>query len=316
MSSVTIKELLDAGVHFGHQTRRWNPKMEDYIFEARSKIHIIDVRKSRKQLLAALDFVRDKVAEGQDVLFVGTKKQAREILKESAERLRMHYVTDRWLGGALTNFRTIRLSINRLIELEALRDDAALAGRSKKEVASLRREEHKLHRNLDGIRGMENLPGVLVVFDIGRELNAVREARKLSIPIIGVVDTNCDPTLVDFPIPCNDDGIRATKLVVAKVEEAILEGIELRKQKIGTEKKTEKEEKPEQEGKKGTAGGKKRKAPAAKTAAKADKKQVEPDEAPEAPVPSEQPAEAEAESTGENAGEELEENAGSEEPKS
>ncbi len=236
MSSVTIKELLDAGVHFGHQTRRWNPKMEDYIFESRSKIHIIDVRKTRKQLLAALDFIRENVAEGKDVLFVGTKKQAREILKESAQRLKMHYVTDRWLGGALTNFRTIRLSINRLIELESLRDEAALAGRSKKEVASLRREELKLHRNLDGIRAMEELPGVLVIFDIGRELNAVREARKLAIPIVAVVDTNCDPTLIDFPIPCNDDGIRATKLVVAKVEEVIMEGIELRKKRIGEKK--------------------------------------------------------------------------------
>ncbi len=256
MSSVTIKELLEAGVHFGHQTRRWNPKMEDYIFEARSKIHIIDVRKTRKQLLAALDFIRDRVAEGQDVLFVGTKKQAREILKESAERLKMHYVTDRWLGGALTNFRTIRLSINRLIELEALKDEAALAGRSKKEVASLRREEHKLHRNLDGIRGMEKLPGVLVIFDIGRELNAVREARKLQIPIVAVVDTNCDPTLVEFPIPCNDDGIRATKLMVAKVEEAIMEGIELRKQQMG-----EKEKKSAGKGEKSESGRKRKSAP-------------------------------------------------------
>jgi len=243
VSSVTIKELLDAGVHFGHQTRRWNPKMEDFIFEARSKIHIIDVRRTRRQLLAALDYIREKVAEGEDVLFVGTKKQAREILKESAERLRMHYVTDRWLGGALTNFRTIRLSINRLIELEALREGDALTGRSKKEVASLRREEHKLHRNLDGIRAMEELPGVMVVFDIGRELNAVREARKLKIPIVAVVDTNCDPTLVDFPIPGNDDGIRATRLMVAKIEEAIMEGIELRKRRIGEKKDKEKKDK-------------------------------------------------------------------------
>ncbi len=270
MSSVTIKELLDAGVHFGHQTRRWNPKMEDYIFEARSKIHIIDVRRTRRQLLAALGYIREKVADGQDVLFVGTKKQAREILKESAERLRMHYVTDRWLGGALTNFRTIRLSIKRLIELEALREGDALAGRSKKEVASLRREEHKLHRNLDGIRAMEELPGVLVVFDIGRELNAVREARKLKIPIVAVVDTNCDPTLVDFPIPGNDDGIRATKLMVAKIEEAIMAGIELRKRRIGEKKEKEKKEKEkkkkEKKGKeeKGKGKGKEKKEKAVK----------------------------------------------------
>ena len=282
MSSVTLKELLEAGVHFGHQTRRWNPKMEDYIFEARSKIHIIDVRKTRKQLLAALDFIREQVAEGKDVLFVGTKKQAREILKDSAQRLTMHYVTDRWLGGALTNFRTIRLSINRLIELESLRDD--IAGKSKKEVAALRREEHKLHRNLDGIRAMEDLPGVLVVFDIGRELNAVREARKLKIPIVAVVDTNCDPNLIDFPIPGNDDGIRATKLVVAKVEEAIQEGIELRKKRIG-----EKKEKEEKNG-----AGRKRKSPAAESSPP-----------PETPAP-EEPAPGEVEPAGEDEPEKTE----------
>ncbi|MDP8234956.1 MAG: 30S ribosomal protein S2 [Candidatus Erginobacter occultus] len=333
MSSVTIKELLDAGVHFGHQTRRWNPKMEDYIFEARSKIHIIDVRKSRKQLLAALDFIREKVADGQDVLLVGTKKQAREILKESAERLRMHYVVDRWLGGALTNFRTIRLSINRLIELESLRDEAALAGRSKKEVASLRREEHKLHRNLDGIRGMENLPGVLVVFDIGREMNAVREARKLSIPIVGVVDTNCDPTLVNFPIPCNDDGIRATKLVVSKVEETILEGIELRKQRIG-EEKIQAEEKDKDKDKKAAAGKKKRKSPEPKAARKkaepvpgpetakeaagpeAAKEAAGPESAPVADEAAANQAEVEVETTENTAPEKIEADAGVEEPKS
>lgn len=310
MISVTIKELLDAGVHFGHQTRRWNPKMEDYIFEARSKIHIIDVRESQKQLVAALDFIREKVADGKDVLCVGTKKQAREILKESAERLQMHYVTDRWLGGALTNFQTIRLSINRLIELESLRDETALAGRSKKEVASLRREEQKLHRNLDGIRRMENLPGVMIVFDIGRELNAVREARKLSIPIVGVVDTNCDPTLVDFAIPSNDDGIRAIKLIVSKIEEAILQGIELRKQRIGTEK-TEKDKKQKESG-----AERKRKSPPAKPSATAGKKKTKPATAPK-PLPStDDPVEVAAESTKEIAPDQAEDSAGSEELKS
>ncbi len=232
MISVTIKELLDAGVHFGHQTRRWNPKMEDYIFESRNKIHIIDIRKSLRLLKAALDIIRETVASGEDILLVGTKKQAREILKEAAERVKMHYVVDRWLGGALTNFQTIRLSINRLTELESLRNESALEGRSKKEVASLRREEHKLHRNLDGIRTMEKLPGLIVVIDIGRELNAVREARKLNIPIIALVDTNCDPSLVDFPIPSNDDGIRSTKLIISKIVEAIGEGVELRKKRV------------------------------------------------------------------------------------
>jgi len=243
VSSVTIKELLDAGVHFGHQTRRWNPKMEDYIFESRNKIHIIDIRKTIGLLNAAMDFIRDVVADGKDVLLVGTKKQSREILRETAERSQMHYVVDRWLGGALTNFQTIRLSINRLEELEAIRKESQLEGRSKKEVASLRREEHKLHRNLDGIRAMDNLPGVMVIVDIGREMNAVLEGRKLNIPIVALVDTNRNPALVDFPIPGNDDGIRATKLIISKIEEAINEGLDLRKKRIEDKKAKKSEEK-------------------------------------------------------------------------
>ena len=243
MSSVTIKELLDAGVHFGHQTRRWNPKMEDYIFESRNKIHIIDIRKTIGLLNAAMDFIRDVVADGKDVLLVGTKKQSREILRETAERSQMHYVVDRWLGGALTNFQTIRLSINRLEELEAIRKESQLEGRSKKEVASLRREEHKLHRNLDGIRAMDNLPGAMVIVDIGREINAVLEGRKLNIPIVALVDTNRNPALVDFPIPGNDDGIRATKLIISKIEEAINEGLDLRKKRIEDKKAKKSDEK-------------------------------------------------------------------------
>ena len=249
MNSVTIKELLDAGVHFGHQTRRWNPKMEDYIFESRNKIHIIDIRKTIGLLNAAMDFIRDVVADGKDVLLVGTKKQSREILRETAERSQMHYVVDRWLGGALTNFQTIRLSINRLEELEAIRKESQLEGRSKKEVASLRREEHKLHRNLDGIRAMDNLPGAMVIVDIGREINAVLEGRKLNIPIVALVDTNRNPALVDFPIPGNDDGIRATKLIISKIEEAINEGLDLRKKRIEDKKAKKSDEKK--------AGGKK-----------------------------------------------------------
>ena len=243
MNSVTIKELLDAGVHFGHQTRRWNPKMEDYIFESRNKIHIIDIRKTIGLLNAAMDFIRDVVADGKDVLLVGTKKQSREILRETAERSQMHYVVDRWLGGALTNFQTIRLSINRLEELEAIRKESQLEGRSKKEVASLRREEHKLHRNLDGIRAMDNLPGAMVIVDIGREINAVLEGRKLNIPIVALVDTNRNPALVDFPIPGNDDGIRATKLIISKIEEAINEGLDLRKKRIEDKKAKKSDEK-------------------------------------------------------------------------
>jgi len=174
---------------------------------------------------------------------VGTKKQSREILRETAERSQMHYVVDRWLGGALTNFQTIRLSINRLEELEAIRKESQLEGRSKKEVASLRREEHKLHRNLDGIRAMDNLPGAMVIVDIGREINAVLEGRKLNIPIVALVDTNRNPALVDFPIPGNDDGIRATKLIISKIEEAINEGLDLRKKRIEDKKAKKSEEK-------------------------------------------------------------------------
>ncbi|MEA3506998.1 MAG: 30S ribosomal protein S2 [Elusimicrobiota bacterium] len=278
MSSVTIKELLDSGVHFGHQTRRWNPKMESYIFESRSKIHIIDVRKTLRLLNNALNFIREVVENGKDVLLVGTKKQAREILKETAERLQMHYVVDRWLGGALTNFQTIRLSINRLEELEAIREESSIEGRSKKEVASLRREEHKLHRNLDGIRAMDKLPGVMVIIDIGREMNAVREGRKLNIPIVALVDTNRDPSLVNFPIPGNDDGIRATKLIVAKIEEAIAEGLELRKKKIEEKKSKKSAEKKSGETKK------KKKKQEEKVDEKAEKKKEKPVKKPESAI--------------------------------
>ncbi len=266
MSSVQIKELLTAGVHFGHQTKRWNPKMESYILESRSKIHIIDLRRTSRCLNEALEFIRERVAEGKDVLFVGTKKQCRELLKETAERLEMHYVVDRWLGGALTNFQTIRSSIKRLEELEAIRLQDATEGRSKKEVASLRREEQKLHRNLDGIRKMAEHPAVIMVIDIQREQNAVKEGRRLGIPIVALVDTNCDPTLVEFPIPGNDDGIRSTKLIVSKIEEAVAAGLSQRKrrpakkadeEKGGSASKAKKEKAAEPEKKlKKKAGGK------------------------------------------------------------
>jgi len=298
VSSVTIKELLDSGVHFGHQTRRWNPKMEDYIFESRNKIHIIDIRKTIRLLDAAMDFIRDVVANGKDVLLVGTKKQSREILKETAERSEMHYVVDRWLGGALTNFQTIRLSINRLEELEAIRKESQLEGRSKKEVASLRREEHKLHRNLDGIRAMNNLPGVMVIIDIGREMNAVLEGRKLNIPIVALVDTNRNPALVDFPIPGNDDGIRSTKLIVSKIEEAIHEGLELRKKMIedNKEKKSDdKKEKAKKSDSKKPAEPRKKKEPESdkKKKPESDKKKMpeiaEKDSSPPPPPPAAEP---------------------------
>ncbi len=264
MSSVQIKELLTAGVHFGHQTKRWNPKMCDYILESRSKTHIIDLRQTSRCLNKALEFIREKVAEGKDVLFIGTKKQCRDLLKETAERLEMHYVVDRWLGGALTNFQTIRSSIKRLEELEAIRLQDATEGRSKKEVASLRREEQKLHRNLDGIRKMAELPAVIVVIDIQREQNAVKEGRKLGIPIVALVDTNCDPTLVEFPIPGNDDGIRSTKLIISKVEVAVAAGLCRRKTSRPAKKADEEKDRPAAKAKKEKVAEPEKAAPAEK----------------------------------------------------
>ncbi len=237
MIQANIQDLLNAGVHFGHQTKRWNPKMEEYIFEARNGVHIIDLRKTARALAVALDFIEAQVKSGRDVLLVGTKKQCREMIKETAQRIKMHYVIDRWLGGTLTNFSTIRSSMRRLEELEKMLSPEGSAGRSKKELAQLRREETKLHRNLDGIRKMEHLPGLLIVVDIMREANAVREARRIGIPVVAVVDTNADPTLVDYPIPANDDGIRSTKLVMSLIEQAVAQGTARRGTKAPAEKK-------------------------------------------------------------------------------
>lgn len=270
MSQVTIKELLEAGVHFGHQTKRWNPKMEEFIFEARNGIHIIDLRRTYRMLNQALNFIRERVAGGEDVLFVGTKKQVRSIVKETSGRVEMHYVIDRWLGGTLTNFQTIRSSIKRLEELEKLREEDATEGRSKKEMAALRREENRLHRNLDGIRKMSGAPGVLVVVDIIREANAVREGRKLGVPIVAIVDTNCDPELVDLPIPGNDDGIRSSKVIFAQLVEAIEEGLTLRRKNPPPEKKAD-GEKPAAAAKPRASARKKTARPAKKT----DKKEKE-----------------------------------------
>jgi len=232
-----IQDLLNAGVHFGHQTKRWNPKMEEYIFEARNGVHIIDLRKTARALAAALEFIEAQVKSGRDVLLVATKKQCREMIKETAQRIKMHYVIDRWLGGTLTNFSTIRSSMRRLEELEKMLSPEGSAGRSKKELAQLRREETKLHRNLDGIRKMEHLPGLLIMIDIMREGNAVREARRIGIPVVAVVDTNCDPTLVAYPIPGNDDGIRSTKLIMSLIEQAVISGAARRGTRAAAEKK-------------------------------------------------------------------------------
>ena len=224
MAVVSMKQLLEAGVHFGHQTRRWNPKMARFIFTERNGIYIIDLQKTVKKVEEAYEFLRDVAASGAPILFVGTKKQAQNSIREEAERCNMYYVNERWLGGMLTNFRTIQTRIARLKELEAMFADGTVAQYTKKEGIILKRELDKLEKNLGGIKDMKKLPGAIFVIDSKKEEIAVAEARKLNIPVIATVDTNCDPDLVDFPIPANDDAIRAVKLLAGKMADAVLEG--------------------------------------------------------------------------------------------
>lgn len=224
MAVVAMKQLLEAGVHFGHQTRRWNPKMAEYIFQARNGIHIIDLQKSSKKLDEAYAFVKEQAEEGKNVLFVGTKKQAQECVKEAAIRCNMYYVDQRWLGGMLTNFKTIQGRINRLKELETMSEDGTFDVLPKKEVIVLRHEMEKLENNLGGIKEMTQMPGVMFVVDPKKEYNAIKEARKLGIKVVGLVDTNCSPEDVDYPIPGNDDAIRAVKLIADVIANAVIEG--------------------------------------------------------------------------------------------
>ena len=223
MSVVSMKQLLEAGVHFGHQTRRWNPKMAPYIFAERNQIYIIDLAKTVKLINEAYDFVRDVVAEGKPVLFVGTKKQAQESIKEVAIRAGEYYVNERWLGGMLTNYKTIETRIKRLFELEKMEENGTLELMTKKEKALLLGEKEKLERFLGGIKNMPELPGAIFVVDPKKEKIAVHEARKLGIPVVGVVDTNCDPDEIDFVIPGNDDAIRAVKLLTSVIADAVVE---------------------------------------------------------------------------------------------
>jgi len=224
LTEVTMKELLEAGVHFGHQTRRWNPKMEKYIFAERGGIYIIDLQKTLRMLQVACDFMKNVAAEGEAVLFVGTKKQAQESIVEEAQRCGMFYVNQRWLGGMLTNFQTIKKSVGRLKELEKMEEDDVFSMLPKKEVTRLNREKDKLERNLSGIKEMEKLPAAVVIIDTRIERIAVQEATKLGIPIVAIVDTNCDPDTISYPIPGNDDAIRAIKLVCTVLADAILLG--------------------------------------------------------------------------------------------
>ena len=224
MAVVAMKQLLEAGVHFGHQTRRWDPKMAEYIFQARNGIHIIDLQKTSKKIDEAYAFLKEQVEEGKTVLFVGTKKQAQECVKEAAEKSGMYYVDQRWLGGMLTNFETIRARVQRLKDLEKMQEDGTFEVLPKKEVILLKKEMDKLEKNLGGIKNMEEVPGVIFLVDPKKEHIAVLEAKKLGIPVIGLVDTNCNPEEVDYAIPGNDDAIRAVKLITDVMANAIIEG--------------------------------------------------------------------------------------------
>ncbi len=238
MGVVQMKQLLEAGVHFGHQTRRWNPKMAEYIFTERNGIYIIDLQKTVKKIEEAYYFTRDIAAEGGSVLFVGTKKQAQEAIKEEAERTGMFYVNARWLGGMLTNFKTIKQRIGRLYQLEKMTEDGTMDLLPKKEVIKLNLEKERLEKFMGGIKEMKDLPAAIFVVDPRKEKNAIAEAHKLGIPVIAIVDTNCDPEEADYPIPGNDDAIRAVKLIVTTIGNAILEG----KQGEQLEDNSEKEE--------------------------------------------------------------------------
>jgi small subunit ribosomal protein S2 len=224
MSVISMKQLLEAGVHFGHQTRRWNPKMAPYIFTERNGIYIIDLQKTVRKVEDAYNFVRSLSQEGKTMLFVGTKKQAQEAVRDEALRCNMFFVNERWLGGMLTNFQTIQRRVARLRYLEEMDANDGFAGLHKKEVLQLRHEMERLQKFLGGIKLMNKLPGALFVIDPRKEEIAVQEARKLGIPVVGIVDTNCDPDLIDYVIPANDDAIRAVKLLTARMADAILEG--------------------------------------------------------------------------------------------
>ncbi len=226
MAVVGMKQLLEAGVHFGHQTRRWNPKMKPFIFGARNGIYIIDLQRTVRLFNTAYQFVVDTVASGESVLFVGTKQQARDTIQEESARCGMYFVNQRWLGGMLTNFKTIKQRIDRLKELDSMAEDGSINRFPKKEILGLQREREKLEKNLGGIKKMNRLPGALFVVDTQRENIAVMEANRLGMPVVAVVDTNCDPDVIDYPIPGNDDAIRAIRLVTSKIADACIEGKE------------------------------------------------------------------------------------------
>lgn len=231
MTALTLKELLEAGVHFGHQTKRWNPKMKKFIFGERNGIYVIDLQKTLKRFRTAYEFVRQIVADGQSILFVGTKRQAQEVVETEAKRCQMFYVNQRWLGGMLTNFQTIRKSIDRLKKLNAAKTDGTYDPLTKKEIARLEKDRLKLEKYLGGIQAMSVLPGAVYVVHTQKEYIAVQEAKRLGIPVIAILDTNCDPADADFIIPGNDDALRSIKLITARIADAAVEGLQLRSSK-------------------------------------------------------------------------------------
>ena len=228
MSSISMKELLEAGVHFGHQTKRWNPKMKPYIFGARNGIYIIDLQKTVRYFKSAYNFVKESVKDGSTVLFVGTKKQAQDSVAEEASRCGMYYVNQRWLGGMLTNFATVKQSIDRLKRIDAMFEDGTIDAYTKKEQGQFEKDREKLQKTLGGIKGMHKLPGLIFVIDPKNEEIAIQEANKLGIPVVAIVDTNCDPDPIDHVIPGNDDAIRAIRLLSSKIADAVLDGAQAR----------------------------------------------------------------------------------------
>ena len=245
MAEISMKQLLEAGVHFGHQTSRWNPKMKPYIFGARNGIHIIDLQQTVTMFKGVAGFVRDLAASGGNILLVGTKKQAQDAIREESERCGMFHVHNRWLGGTLTNFSTIRQSIERLRRLEEMENDPKIVeALTKKEMLGLRREKEKLEQSLGGIKGMKKLPDAIFVVDPNQEEIAVKEARKLGIPVVAVIDTNCDPDMVDYKVPGNDDAIRAIRLFCAAIADAVIEGKTLYEQSLVKGKEDDKAAEP------------------------------------------------------------------------
>jgi len=251
MAYVTMKELLESGVHFGHQTKRWNPKMKPYIFGARNGIYIIDLQKTVRMFRTAYDFIANTTAQGRSVLFVGTKKQSRDAIYEEANRCEMYYVHNRWLGGMLTNYTTIKKGIDRLNYLNDIKNDGSISMFPKKERLKMEKERIKLDNNLGGIRGMKKIPGAVFVVDPKNEAIAVREAIKLNIPVVSIVDTNCDPDPINYPIPGNDDAIRAIRLITSKIADACIEGHSKYEEKQQAESDKEKTASPKNKNMKG-----------------------------------------------------------------